>query len=186
MSRREICWSARLSSSKEASRSTRIERGGGGLGEDERFAHRLFAGGKIGEQGIAAAGALGPVVVIEMRAAGEVPRQRDWPARRKFHRGSSRAGGPGRRDGPAARRWVRRAARLPSGPGSWAAGHVTQSPAFLAWTQYGRTGPMALRTGWQIPRTDWCADIVGDRARLLMGAPNPPSSASRPTARRGG
>lgn len=53
-----------------------IERGGGGLREDERLTHRLFAGGEIGEQGIAPAGAFGPVVVGEMCATGEVTRQR--------------------------------------------------------------------------------------------------------------
>jgi hypothetical protein len=52
-----------------------IERGRGGLGEDERLAHGLFPGGKISEQGVAPAGTLGPVVVVEMCAAGEVPRQ---------------------------------------------------------------------------------------------------------------
>ena len=52
-----------------------VERGGGGLGEDERFAHRLFASGEIGQQGIAAAGAFGPVVVVEMGATGKMPCQ---------------------------------------------------------------------------------------------------------------
>src|SRR5580658_4841434 len=46
-----------------------IERGGGGLREDERFTHRLFAGGEIGEQGIAPAGTFRPVVGGKMRTA---------------------------------------------------------------------------------------------------------------------
>jgi hypothetical protein len=53
-----------------------IERGGGGLCEDERFTHRLFTGGEIGEQGIAPAGAFGPLLGREMRVTAEVPRQR--------------------------------------------------------------------------------------------------------------
>ncbi len=54
---------------------TGIERGGGGLRENERFTHRLFAGREIGEQGIASAGAFDLVMGGGMRAAGVIMRQ---------------------------------------------------------------------------------------------------------------